>query len=318
MNEFALIQTYFNKAQHNKNVLVGIGDDCAVLEPPLGQALAVSIDTQLAGRHFPNDAAPDLIAARTLHCAVSDLAAMGAEPLWFTLALTLPASDSAWLERFSYGLFEAAENYRISLVGGDTTAGPLTISIQVHGGVPQHSKILRSGAKPGDGIFVTGPLGDGAAGLAVIQERIQVTEQAERYLKSRFYQPRARVRSGLLLRNVATACIDVSDGLLADLGHICKASDVAAVIDSSRLPLSSELSANVPTSQALEWALTGGDDYQLCFTADAEELEQLQKRVHSDELDVSCIGEIAEGKGIINRNTGGAYSLNSSGFKHFT
>ena len=163
MNEFSLIKTFFSRPASSSNVVLGVGDDCAVLTPPDGQQLVVSIDTQVSGRHFPADAPANKIASRALHCAVSDLAAMGAEPLWFTLALTLPHIDGVWLESFSKGLYETADEYKIALVGGDTTSGFLAISIQVHGAVPGHSVLKRNGAKAGDQIFVTGTLGDAAA-----------------------------------------------------------------------------------------------------------------------------------------------------------
>ena len=317
MHEFELIRRYFSRHSNSDSVVMGVGDDCAVLVPPGDQRLVISVDTQISGRHFPKNAAPNLIAARALHCAVSDLAAMGAEPLWFTLALTLPTADGLWLESFSRGLYETAEAYAIDLVGGDTTKGHLTVTLQVHGAVPEKSLLLRSGAKVGDRIFVTGTLGDAAAGLAVIEQRLQTDEQNARYLCKRFWQPEARIRTGLMLRYMASAAIDISDGLLADLGHLCEASGVGARVDCSKLPLSAELLASAATGQALEWALAGGDDYQLCFTAAPEHAEQLLVQARNRALDVTCIGDIVLEPGIMNIRTNQPFQTKTTGFKHF-
>lgn len=318
MNEFSLIKRFFSRPAEADSVSTGVGDDCAVLVPPAGQRLVVSIDTQVSGRHFPVHTPPDLIASRALHCAVSDLAAMGAEPLWFTLALTLPNVDTAWLQSFSEGLYSAADECRISLVGGDTTSGHLSVSIQVHGAVPDYSVLLRSGASVGDQIFVTGTLGDAAAGLRVVQGSLRPDERSAEYLIQKFYQPQARVRAGLVLRYLAASCIDISDGLLADLTHICEASGVGAVLDSTRIPLSQALLASVPTGEALELALTGGDDYQLCFTAAPAHAEQLLSQTRSGALDITLVGEVVAGSGIVDSNTGQPFRYQSKGFKHFT
>lgn len=317
LNEFSMIKTFFSRHAASESVEHGVGDDCAVLIPPPGQRLVVSIDTQVSGRHFPADTPADKIASRALHCAVSDLAAMGAEPLWFTLALTLPHADSAWLELFSKGLYKAADVYPIALVGGDTTSGHLSISIQVHGAVPEKSVLLRSGAKVGDQIFVTGSLGDAAAGLKLVQNELTTDEQSAKHLRSRFYDPEARIRAGLLLRYMASACIDISDGLLADLKHICEASGVGAELDATKVPLSAAILASVPTGKALELALTGGDDYQLCFTAAPEHAEQLYAQSRNRALDVTRIGEIVAGSSIVDIHTGQSYSYKNTGFSHF-
>ncbi len=316
MNEFELIKKYFDKKHGDERIIVGIGDDCAVVAPPVGQQLAVSSDTQVAGRHFPHDTLPDLIAARVLHCAVSDLAAMGAEPLWFTLSLTLPLSDQSWLESFSKGLFDAAKDYGISLVGGDTTKGPLTITAHVHGSAPDETILYRSGALPGDQIFVTGTLGDGAAGLAVAQRNLNTDDESAEYLRRCFFVPKARIKAGLLLRYLASAAIDISDGLVSDLNHLCVASGVGAKIDTSRLPISAALLASVPTRQALDWALKGGDDYQLCFTVAPDQAEELSAH-GKQSLDVTWIGEIVDGEGIFESNTGQRFDDDFTGFTHF-
>ena len=317
MDEFSLIKTYFQRHQNTESVLVGIGDDCAVLEPPRGQLLVTSIDTQTAGRHFPLDALPNLIAERALRCAISDLAAMGAEPLWFTLALTLPQAEPSWLERFSQGLYAAADQYQICLIGGDTTAGQLSLSIQVHGAVQKDSMMLRSGAKVGDQVFVTGTLGDGVAGLKSVTGQIAADESSRAYLHQRYYRPDARIRAGLLLRYLANSAIDISDGFIADLGHICQASSVGAHIDTTQLPLSPALLANVSPRQALEWALSGGDDYQLCFTVSQENTGKIKKLQREKSLDVTWVGVIVEGDGVVNIANGKPFEIENTGYAHF-
>lgn len=317
MNEFAIIQEFFNRGTESDSIVKGIGDDCAVLSPPKGQSIVTSIDTQVLGRHFPEGADADAIAARALRCAASDLAAMGAEPLWFTLALTLPKADRPWLQAFSDGLYQTASQLGIQLIGGDTTAGPLTISIQVLGSALEKSVLLRSGASVGDHIFVSGTLGDGRAGLEAVLGELDCDEQNAAYFQKRYFYPDVRIRMGLLLRYFASSCIDVSDGMLADLNHICEASGVGASIDASKIPMSQELLASVPTSTALEWALTGGDDYQLCFTATEKYAEQLQAQARTRAIDVTWIGTIVEGSGIRDAKTGRSYKYSQAGFSHF-
>lgn len=295
----------------------GVGDDCAVLLPPLGQGLLCSVDTVVAGRHFPAEARPELVASRALRTALSDLAAMGAEPLWFTLALTMPHVDVPWLELFSKGLYAVAESYGVKLVGGDTTKGPLCISVQVMGATPTGKALLRSGANVGDQLFVTGSLGDSVGGLQCLLGKLKTDEQSAHQLKKAYWKPEPRLSLGQQLRDKASACIDVSDGLLADLEHICKASGVCAVVDSARIPLSAALLASVPTRQALEWALTGGDDYQLCFTVSGDEAEKLKQAARNRLIDVSCIGEIIAGEGIIEASSRSPFQFKKAGFNHF-
>jgi len=317
VNEFEIIKEFFSRESVIDSVVQGIGDDCAVLEPPKGQNLVTSIDTHVSGRHFPENANPSVVASRALHCAVSDLAAMGAEPLWFTLALTIPSAELGWLEAFSEGLFQSANQYGIHLIGGDTTCGPLTISIQVHGAVPAKSTLLRSTASVGDQIFVTGTLGDGRAGLETVLGNLKLDKHNTEYFHKKYFHPEARVRTGLLLRYLASSCIDISDGFLADLGHICESSNLGACVDASKLPLSQELLASVPTGTALEWALTGGDDYQLCFTASESRAEQLKEQARTRVLDITWVGEMVAEQGIYDAKTGQGYKYKQAGFSHF-
>jgi thiamine-monophosphate kinase len=300
MHEFELINEFFVRESRAAGVVLGIGDDCALLDVPVGQQLAVSMDTLNAGVHFPVDAAPQLIAERALCVNLSDLAAMGATPKWFTLALSLPEPDVDWLSDFSRGLFDVARAFDIALVGGDTTRGPLAITIQVHGVVDADRALRRSGARIGDGVYVTGALGDGAAALALLQDGMACDADAKRYLLRRFYRPEPQVQTGRRLLGLASAAIDVSDGLLADLGHICTQSKVSAVIAVEDLPLSLVLqqqiaSEKVSEQQARNWALTGGDDYQLCFTVPACQVDAINVLIGASQLSAIKIGEIVKG-----------------------
>lgn len=318
IGEFELIKEYFVRAANAAGVDVGIGDDCALLSVPAGQQLAISMDTLVADVHFPADADPEQIAERALRVNLSDLAAMGAKPLWFTLGLTLPDANSEWLAKFSAGLFAAADEFGCTLVGGDTTRGPLSITIQVHGAVASDKAMLRSGAKIGDAVCVTGCLGDAAAALAIIQNRLQVDGDEHEYLLNRFYRPKPQLCEGQLLAGVASAALDISDGLVADLGHICEQSSVGAVIHIEKLPLSSAMRKYVEHHQAVQWALCGGDDYQLCFTVAAKNLPQLQHLIAEHELSVSIIGEIVEGSGVQCLYNGEAQAQLVSGYNHFS
>ncbi len=318
--EFQLIQQFFQREQAEQpaeGVLLGIGDDCALLQMPIGKQLAVSVDTLVAGVHFPLDADAELIAERALRTNLSDLAAMGADPLWFTLALTLPEANEEWLRNFSRGLFACAREYKIALIGGDTTSGPLTITIQVMGTIAPGTAMRRDGANIGDFILVTYNLGDGAAALAVIQDRIYCDESSAGYLHERFYRPVPRLQESALIRGLATAALDISDGLVADLQHICDASDVGAIIDVENLPLSSAVqSLNNPT-QALEWALSGGDDYELCFTVAPEKMADVAMLIAQGKLNATVIGEIVPGNKVICEYEGEPFTLANTGYQHF-
>lgn len=317
LGEFELIDQYFRQEASTVGVALGIGDDCALLEIPPGQQLAVSMDTLVGGIHFPKNADPELIAERALRVNLSDLAAMGAEPLWFTLGLTLPSADSQWIKGFSKGLFRVAREFDVALVGGDTTRGNLTITIQVHGAVPPGAALLRGNASVGDRIYVTGPLGDGAASLAVIKQELKVGTSAFNYLMDRYYRPRPQVAAGLQLRGVAAAAIDISDGLLADLGHICEQSVVGASIHLEKIPLSEPVAKLVPFERGLEWALSGGDDYQVCFTVPQAQVEQLEQLIESQRLEAYPIGEITRGQGVTCWYQGERVVPTKTGFQHF-
>ena len=266
-SEFALIQDYFTGGGEGPAVRLGIGDDAAALAVPEGQVLQISTDTAVEGVHFLATLSPTEVAYRSVMAAASDLAAMGASPLACLLSLTLPKSDPSWLQAFSSGLSEACEQTGLSLVGGDTTRGPLSITVTVLGSTPAGQFMTRSGAQPGDRLCVSGHLGDAAAGLAISKGELAVDDARNKdLLMARYERPTARLMLGQTLRDCATACIDISDGLLADAGHVAAASGVAIHIDNGSLPLSEALCASVPLSQAQDWALAGGDDYELLFT----------------------------------------------------
>ncbi len=320
MNEFALIRQYFthasNTTEHN-GVALGIGDDCALLDLPPGHQLAVSLDTLVEGVHFPSGMAPQHIASRAFTTALSDLAAMGAKPLWVTLGLTLPEANEAWIQAFSQSFISIAQRYNCALVGGDTTRGPLTVTVQVHGAVEASKAIRRSGACMGDTVYVTGSLGDGAASLAYLQNRLIIDAAAQQYLEQCFHQPSARIDEGLLLAGIASAAIDVSDGLYADLEHICMASQVGAKLHLEQIPCSSHWRKHVSREQAIEWIMAGGDDYELCFTVPPENVFQVDNCIQDGVLCAAAIGEISAVDGIQLCENGTPVTLDCQGYQHF-
>ena len=323
LSEFSLIERYFANLSRSKvlassEIDLGIGDDCCLLSIPDNQQLALSIDTLNANVHFPAEASADLIAQRALAVSVSDLAAMGARPLAFSLALSMPESDQAWLKSFSEGLAKAAEYYDIALVGGDTTKGPLSITVQVKGLVPKGKSLKRRGANIGDLIYVTGSLGDAAAALAFMQGRLDIHSASQQYFKQRYYQPAARTDVGQSLQQLATAAIDISDGLVADLGHIAEHSGVAAKIYTDLLPLSFELREACESQQSLPLALSGGDDYELCFTAAPEHGDQLLELSELLDVPITEIGKIVEGSGVQCFDQQGLpLAFDKTGYQHF-
>jgi thiamine-monophosphate kinase len=320
ISEFDLIQHFFNQAKHNRSdVLQGIGDDGAVLQVPSDQQLVVTTDTLVMGRHFPENTSPADMAYKALAVNLSDLAAMGATPTWILLALTLPTADEAWLAEFSQGFFSLLDQFNLQLIGGDVTQGPLTITAQAMGFVPPGKALLRSGAKPGDRIYVTGTLGDAGLALRYLQKKISLdlNEQQKRCLLQRLNRPTPRIEWGLVLRGMASSAIDISDGLAADLGHILAASQVGASVAVDKLPLSETLQA-LPLEQAWQLALSAGDDYELCFTVPPTCEAQLQHSLKSRACPFACIGVIQKGPGLFLYDaTGSPFVLQQSGFQHF-
>lgn len=307
--EFDLIRRYFavHAPQHPFNQL-GIGDDCALLNVPPGHQLAVTTDTMVENVHFFADADPEMLGHKLLAVNLSDLAAMGAEPFAVTLALTLPKVDECWLQAFFRGFMALARQHHVDLIGGDTTSGPLTLTVQAMGVVPQGRALLRSGAKVGDLIYVTGPLGNAGLGLKIKQGF--VCDNPEQAL-SCFNTPQPRIAEGLALRGIANACIDISDGLAADLGHVLERSGVGARLQWESLPLSAELLEYVERSGDWSMPLTAGDDYELCFTVSAAAMQQLPAGCH-------CVGMIEAEPGLRIERAGRLETLEAKGFEHFS
>ena len=316
LSEFDIVARYFNRRQDRRaDVLVGIGDDGAILYVPPEMDLVVSVDTLVAGVHFSEDLPPEDIGYRALAVNLSDLAAMGAEPAWATLALTLPTADETWLEGFSHGFFDLARTHSVQLVGGNIARGPLNITIEVHGFVPKGAALRRSGAQPGDAIYVTGTLGDAALALTAME---QLSEEDRRNCLERLRRPLPRVHQGRLLRGIAASAIDISDGLLADLGHICEASRVGAVIEPHHLPLSPALQKIEDEEKRWQLALTGGDDYELCFTVPRGREERLKALESDFGCPLTRIGHVESGAGPhCLLPDGSHFHPASSGYRHF-
>lgn len=293
MHEFDLIKHYFTWTPVPSEVRLSVGDDAAILQIPPHEEFIISVDTLVEGVHFPVATPAHAVGYKALAVNLSDLAAMGAHPRWFTLALTLPAVNQTWLEEFTRGLRELATEHQIFLIGGDTTRGPLSITIQVMGTAPKYQALLRQGAQVGDLILVSGNLGDAAAGLAVIQQRLNLAHEEATDCIQRLNYPSPRVELGCWLRDYATSCMDVSDGLVADLKHLLKRSQVGAKLYHQNIPLSGALH-KLNLSTALGLALTGGDDYELLFTLPQQHLEQLKQYQLVNQIKLSVIGEITQ------------------------
>jgi len=314
MSEFALIDRLRARVLARGDVTLGIGDDAALLQVPPGHELAVTSDTLVAGVHFPLDTGVADLGWKALAVNLSDLAAMGAAPAWCTLALTLPAADADWLDAFLDGFLELAEQHQVQLVGGDTTRGPLSVCVTAHGLVPAGTALRRDGARAGDEIWVTGTLGDAAGALA--QHLAGGACSAK--LRYRLDRPTPRVDTGLVLRGRATAAIDVSDGLLADLGHVLAASGVGARLDLGRLPTSRTLADHFDERRRWELQLGGGDDYELCFTAPPQAALGIEQALAGFDASAAVIGHVVAGHGIVcTTPDGDAYAPPARGYDHF-
>jgi thiamine-monophosphate kinase len=316
LNEFELIRRFFARQPVSRaDVVTGIGDDAALLRPPPGRQLAVTSDLLVAGIHFFPEADPVSLGHKALAVNLSDLAAMGAEPAWFLLNLTLPEADERWLERFCQGMFGLARVFNVQLVGGDTSRGPLAIAIEAHGFVPEGRALLRSGAKPGDRIYVTGTLGDALLALHHRRGELHLPEGDLAVAAARLDRPEPRVREGIALRGIASSAIDVSDGLLADLGHILERSGTGARIFLERMPLSPACRAHLPEA-GWDAVLAGGDDYELCFTVPEINVAALEKLPFAGDL--RCIGGIEQEPGLrIIDAAGRPYRPKEKGHDHF-
>ena len=307
VDEFELIQTYFVRTDEAPGVSTGIGDDGAVLQPDPGRELIAVIDTLVEGIHFPDGTEPFDIGYRAVAVNLSDVAAMGGRPRWMTLALTLPAAKKDWVARFAEGLHAAAGEHDVTLVGGDTTLGKsLVVSVQITGDVAAGKAIRRSAAQVGDEIYVTGTVGDAAAGLELL-----AAGDSDNYLSSRFLRPVARVAYGQRLIDVATAAIDLSDGLFADLAKLLTASGVGGNLELDSLPLSNELRALFDSDEQRNLALSGGDDYELCFTM------RPGGAPPEAEFPVTRIGTVTDGEQLICRLHGELVPYTDSGYRHF-
>lgn len=314
MSEFDLIQRYFTRPA--PNAILGVGDDAALLRVTEGMELAVSTDMLVSGTHFLPDADPFLLGHKTLAVNLSDLAAMGAVPRWATLALSLPDADAEWLRRFSAGFFTLADEHGVELVGGDTTRGPLNLCVTIMGEVPRGKALRRSGAQTGDDIWVSGTLGAAALGLAHLQGKIELPEDARLSCLAALHQPRPRVALGLALRDLASSAIDISDGLLADLKHILESSNVGAEIAFAALPAPSLW--NIDETVLRHSILAGGDDYELCFTASAIRREKIEAVSAELQLPLARIGSIIEGRQCtVRAGDGSVMTIKESGYDHF-
>ena len=297
LGEFDLIERFFktgadsSRTSTDSAIALGIGDDCALLKVPANEEVAITSDMLVEGRHFFAGADPELLACKALAVNLSDLAAMGAKPLGFTLAIALPKADEAWLKPFSEGLFATAKEYSCPLIGGDTTAGPLTISITAFGSTPSGKAIRRSGAKAGDDIWISGSIGDARLVLAALRHEIHLPSEDLQQIENRMHQPSPRIELGMQLRDIASAALDISDGLLGDLRHILKQSQVDARVHLNKLPKSSVLQKQDISIQNL-FAACGGDDYELCFTTHPSQREKIQALSKSLNLPLTLIGEI--------------------------
>lgn len=327
MTEFSLIERYCQGigASHESTIL-GVGDDAALLQVPPGMELVVSVDTMVEGVHFFPEVSPANLAHKLTAVNLSDMAAMGAEPRWATLALSLPHQDNDWLAEFSQSLDQISTEFGLQLVGGDTTQGPLILTMQVMGLVEQGSALRRNGARPGDDIYVSGAIGDAALALASLQGKASLDEAAFKKVIKRLETPVPQLKLGRALRGVGTSCIDISDGLIAELEHIAQNSQVAMKIDIDQVPVSDSYRQYVSAGGALDLALTGGDDYQLLFTAPTDRQQQIKDLSEALGIKISKIGQVLDR---MNGNIESDYPLqlhfhdkpfklqDNSGYQHF-
>ncbi|MFO8003903.1 thiamine-phosphate kinase [Thioalkalivibrio sp.] len=320
LSEFELIARFFADRDRGPGIALGVGDDCALISPRPGQQVAVSVDTMVCGTHFFSDQPPAAVGHKALAAALSDLAAMGAEPLGALLALTLPKVDESWLQAFADGMGALADRLKVPLIGGDTTRGPLAISVTVLGQVPSGAALRRAGAEPGALVVVSGSLGGAFAGLQAEQERREADRESQGQADpacSRFFWPEPRLALGKALRGRTRTAIDLSDGLLADLGHICEASGCGARLQAETIPRD-PLLADWPQGAALAAALSGGDDYELLFSWPARQRDELRPLAAALQLPLAVIGEFTASAGVQVLDASGNPVLPTErGFDHF-
>jgi len=320
MSEFEIIRRFFT--HRPRHTLLGVGDDAALLRPARGRELVVSTDVLVEGVHFVCGADPRALGHKALAVNLSDLAAMGATPRWALLALTLPRADGRWLAEFSRGFLALARRFGVDLIGGDTTRGPLAICVQVIGEVPRGKALRRDGARIGDDVWVSGTLGDAALALAAIKKRINLGADEFKSCLRRLHAPQPRVALGIALRSIATAAIDISDGLLADLGHILERSKAAAHLEFAALPCSRAVRVRRETAAGRDALLAGGDDYELCFTAPRRARDKVEAAARRARTKVTRIGSIerrARGwPDLVAFDAGGApLKISDAGYDHF-
>jgi thiamine-monophosphate kinase len=319
MHEFELIKHYFaSQVEHRSDVLLGIGDDAALVKVKPGHELVITTDTLVEGIHFPQDTLPYDIGHKSLAVNLSDLAAMGATPAWVTMALTLPHANQDWIQAFCTGFFNLAHRFNVQLIGGDLTRGPLSITVQALGLVPAKKARLRSLAKAGDLIYVSGTVGDAGLALKHVQKKIQVDKRYEEVILTRLNRPEPRLALGEQLRDIAHALIDISDGLAADLGHILEQSGVGGHLYVDQLPLSDALRHTLASDEAIALALTAGDDYELCFTLAPEKRVEWEKKQASLACPCTYIGEVSSQPGLVlGYQDGRNYHGLIQGYQHF-
>ncbi|HFD11701.1 MAG TPA: thiamine-phosphate kinase [Crenotrichaceae bacterium] len=315
LSEFEIIKQYFTRSTKQPGCELGVGDDCALLTVEPGMQMAVTIDTLVENVHFFTDVDAQALGYKSLAVSLSDLSAMGAEPRYATLALTLPEVNALWLQGFSDGFFELADQYHLDLIGGDITRGPLSITIQAHGVVPDGQALLRSGAGIGDLIYVTGVIGD--AGLALKSCRGDV-QCCDPLMLNRLHKPEPRVEAGLVLRNLASACVDISDGLAADLSHVLQASKVGAVVNADELPLSEAVQSYQQRNSQPDFALTAGEDYELCFTVPEKNVKQLEISSRNWSYPCTCIGRIDNSGQLSFLKNGQRIEITGNSYQHFS
>lgn len=315
MSEFDLIQRYFSRA--TPSAVLGVGDDAALLRPGAGMTLAVSTDMLVSGVHFFADADPYQLGHKTLAVNLSDMAAMGAQPRWATLSLSLPHADASWLQAFSDGFWALANAHGVELVGGDTTRGPLNLCVTIMGEVPEGAALRRDGAQAGDDIWVSGILGNAALALAHLQGKIVLSSDGQSACLPALHQPQPRVALGLALRGIASSAIDISDGFLADLGHILDRSGVAAEVRHNTMPLSPWLEQQ-PEESVLHCLYAGGDDYELCFTAPQLRRELVMSLAAQLNVPLTRVGKIVSGRGCkVRAADGNVMQIKEAGYDHF-
>lgn len=322
LSEFDIIENFFMHHQKQRDdVVVGIGDDGAVVKVPHDKELVIAVDTLVEGVHFIKNVLPENLGYKALAVNLSDLAAMGALPRWTTLSLTLPYVEADWLTAFSDGFFSLCKQYDMQLIGGDITQGPLTVSVQVHGFVNAGCAVRRQGANPGDLIYVTSTLGDAGLALQCLNRKIELSKEAQTHVLQRLHRPTPRVNEALKIAKFLSAAIDVSDGLAADLKHILDVSHVGATLFVDRLPLSDALRQQLSLEDAWQLALGAGDDYELCFTVPKKHRVQLEACMQDFSCACTCIGEITSNSELglrCQKNDGSLLDVTHTGYQHFS